>query len=412
MAMPPAVQEQTTALDKPRPILPQNMESALAFCEVIAESGIVPNHYLQAKNPQAALFAALQLGAEVGLSPMASIQSIYIVNGYPKIWGESALALCRQSGKMEYFREWSDGKDLQYTAYCETKRVDDDFPVKQQYSLEDAEFAGLLSKSGPWHTDPKRMCQWRARQRCLSDAFPDVLKGLARNISTGEDDDAPLTGPDKAKPVVAQNATDFNAAIKQQHADKAPNFHAEPKPTDADFTVADEIEQPEVQEEADEPDEAAFKQWFDDTINTCQRKRSPNTLADYIQEIQPQIDKWRNDFPDEISEFEDAVRAKMAELKPEPSAPPETEDGAEQSPTHAPTNSAPSSPLPEGAPEWAVDFLERAAKQTTPDAIEELRKGYGSQLSNIAFSDDPIAKEVFPIICNEIKRLKEALKNG
>ncbi|RJO66933.1 MAG: hypothetical protein C4523_10585 [Myxococcales bacterium] len=152
-------------------IVPQSFDDCYRMGKLLAISGLVPNDYKN--NPEGCTVAIMQ-GLELGLSPMAALQSIAVINGRPSIWGDGALAVVRASGLLEYIKEWTDGT----TAYCEVKRAGEPEPIVRTFSDDDAKAAGLLTKKGPWQEYRPRMRQMRARSWALRDGFADVLKGL------------------------------------------------------------------------------------------------------------------------------------------------------------------------------------------------------------------------------------------
>ncbi|QDH17444.1 recombinase RecT [Swingsia samuiensis] len=156
----------------------------MRFADVAANSGMVPNSY--AGKPNAVLIA-VQMGSELGLAPMQSVQNIAVINGRPSVWGDAMIALVKGSSVCDDVIETFEGEGDQLTAICVAKRKGK-APVEARFSMKDAEIAGLKNKPGPWKQYPKRMLQMRARGFALRDAFPDVLKGL---ISAEEAMDLP-----------------------------------------------------------------------------------------------------------------------------------------------------------------------------------------------------------------------------
>lgn len=156
-------------------LIPRNFEQALAFSEIIAKSDLAPKDY---QGKPGNVLVAMQLGAEVGLSPMQAIQNIAVINGRPSLWGDALLALVKNSRTCEFIKE-SEFEEIKKTqeAWCVAKRRRQD-PVRRTFSMDDAKRAGLAEKAGPWKQYPFRMLQMRARGFALRDAFPDVLKGL------------------------------------------------------------------------------------------------------------------------------------------------------------------------------------------------------------------------------------------
>jgi hypothetical protein len=153
----------------------QTFEDAFRFSKLVANSEFSPKDFRG--KPESCLLA-IQHGAEVGLSPMQSLQSIAVINGRPCVWGDAALALVQSAAVCDFVYETVDGEGDSQTATCQAKRKGYERPTVSTFSVADAKRAGLWGKSGPWTQYPKRMLQLRARGFALRDAFPDVLRGL------------------------------------------------------------------------------------------------------------------------------------------------------------------------------------------------------------------------------------------
>ena len=152
-----------------------SLEDAFRFANAVAASGFAPRGM---EKPEAIL-VAIQLGAELGLTPMSALQNIAVINGRPAIYGDAALALVRSSGLLEVFREeeiGEAGKDTQGVKVTAKRKGFDE--ASETFTVADAKLAKLWAKSGPWTDYPKRMLKFRARGFILRDLFGDVLKGL------------------------------------------------------------------------------------------------------------------------------------------------------------------------------------------------------------------------------------------
>ncbi|MBF0260418.1 MAG: transcriptional regulator [Magnetococcales bacterium] len=149
---------------------PTSFDDAIRIAKALASSSMVPKAYQG--NPSNVL-VAMQLGMEIGLHPLQAMQNIYVINERPALFGDSMLAVVRNSGLMEFINE----ELVNGVATCTVKRRGED-PVKRTFSTDNAKRAGLLNKSGPWTQYPERMLQLRARAFALRDTFPDVLKGM------------------------------------------------------------------------------------------------------------------------------------------------------------------------------------------------------------------------------------------
>jgi hypothetical protein len=158
-----------------------SMEDAFRFAVAVSKSGFAPKGI---ETPEAILIA-VQFGAELGLTPMSSLQSLAIINGRPAVYGDAALALVRASGFLESYAQSSSGTGDSEAASVTVKRKDE-MPITCTFSVADAKKAGLWGKAGPWSQYPARMLMWRARGFALRDAFGDVLRGL-RTVEEVED---------------------------------------------------------------------------------------------------------------------------------------------------------------------------------------------------------------------------------
>lgn len=181
----PAKIEQTTAVEVVRRgIAIQSVSDLQSFAAHVVASGLAPAQFKKAEQ----VFIAVQLGFEIGLSPMQALNSIAVINGRPTLYGDALPALAWASGVLEEFREWigSDAdqgakpKDIDdTTAYCLTRRKGQTEPRVTKFSVAMAKRAGLWGKSGPWSQYPQRMLQMRARSWNFRDNLADVLKGMA-----------------------------------------------------------------------------------------------------------------------------------------------------------------------------------------------------------------------------------------
>lgn len=160
----------------PRPLLPRSLKEALQLAELLSKSKLIPKGF---ETPETCLVGILY-GMEVGLSPIAALQRMAVIDGRPTILGDAALALVQSSGLLQSIREEviedEDTKIL--IAICRVEREGRSEPVSGTFSVDDAKRAGLWQKPGPWTDYPKRMLTMRARAFALRDAFPDVLSGL------------------------------------------------------------------------------------------------------------------------------------------------------------------------------------------------------------------------------------------
>jgi hypothetical protein len=137
------------------------------------------------EKPESVL-VAIQLGAELGLTPMAALQNTAVINGRPAIYGDAALALVRASGLLTSYKEEEIGEPNTDAHGYRVTAARGDATTVETFTVADAKRAKLWAKAGPWTDYPKRMLRFRARGYVLRDLFGDVLKGL-RTVEEARD---------------------------------------------------------------------------------------------------------------------------------------------------------------------------------------------------------------------------------
>lgn len=157
----------------------RTLDDAFRFAKYVVVSGLAPKGL---DTPEKVLIA-LQLGAEAGLRPMASLRNIVVINGMPSWKGDGALAMCRSSHLWKPLpgdTPWKGikGEGEKMEAFVTTWRKGDPAPVTTTFSVQDAKTAGLWGKQGPWSQYPKRMLYYRALGFNLRDQFTDLLGGF------------------------------------------------------------------------------------------------------------------------------------------------------------------------------------------------------------------------------------------
>jgi hypothetical protein len=226
----------------PVSLAPRTLAEAMDFAKMLSESGFVPANY---KGKPGDIVAAIQMGAEVGLSPMQALQSIAVINGRPSMWGDAVVGLVQQSGLLVHHKEYFD-KDG--TAVIEVQRKGDKEIHTVRFSQQQAVKAGLASKQGPWQQYPDRMRMWRARGYAFRDKFADVLKGLiTREEAEDYIDITPATEDERYAEADQHRVTELDAAGADLPGDKPKTVEAEvvappagPKASGAAITLNDD----------------------------------------------------------------------------------------------------------------------------------------------------------------------------
>lgn len=139
------------------------------YAKALAPSDLLPRQY---RDKPANVLIAVEYGEALGLSPMAAIQGVHIIEGRPSASADMIAALIRKAGHT--VRVTGDAK----SATCQIIRKDDpDFVYETTWTIQDAQAAGLLGKDN-WKKHPRQMLKRRAVSECGHDACSDVLAGL------------------------------------------------------------------------------------------------------------------------------------------------------------------------------------------------------------------------------------------
>jgi hypothetical protein len=160
---------------RPAPATP-NLPARMRYAQALADSGLLPAAYR--RNPPNVLWA-MEYGDMLGLSPMAAITGVHVIEGKPTASAGLISALVRRAGHK--LRVRGDGK----SATCEIIRADDpDYTFSVTWTLRkngdghpSAEEAGLGNK-GTWKSYPASMLKSRAITQCARDACEEALYGL------------------------------------------------------------------------------------------------------------------------------------------------------------------------------------------------------------------------------------------
>lgn len=228
------VEKENSAVDLRYALEPTTFEEALKFSEYISKSDLVPNDY---RGRPANVFAAIQHGRELGLSPLQALQSIANINGRPGVFGDTQLALVQIHPDYEWHKEWVDGIGEKMVAHFQIKRRGHDLH-EETFSVEDAKTAGLwderkvinkrdggtMNNPAPWHCYPKRMLKFRARGFGLRDKFADALKGLKSVEELGDYPGQTIDAVIDEAPQAIESKTSASSAVTKITQDEARAF--------------------------------------------------------------------------------------------------------------------------------------------------------------------------------------------
>ena len=152
-------------------LMPVSLRDKFFLAEQLVKSGIIPNSI---NTPQKAM-AILQMGHELGLSPMVALNNISVVNGRATLGADLIVAIIMKHP--DYDGMEIKGDDKQCTVSIRRRAGEKIDTFTGSFSMDDAARAGLTAKDS-WKKYPQRMLKHRAISYAARDAFPDALSGI------------------------------------------------------------------------------------------------------------------------------------------------------------------------------------------------------------------------------------------
>jgi hypothetical protein len=174
----------STEIVKHQGSAPANLDGSVRFAQLLADADLLPRQFV---NKPANVLYAVEYGRTLGITPIAAITGIHVIEGKPSASAGLIGGLVRQAGHK--LRVKSDGKSW---ATAQIVRADDpDFTYECTWDLERAAQASLceIKNNKPWARDrngkptawekyPAAMLKARAITEVARDACEDVLFGL------------------------------------------------------------------------------------------------------------------------------------------------------------------------------------------------------------------------------------------
>ena len=153
---------------------------AVALCKTT----FVPET-MQNKDGDAA--AAILMGDELGFSPLASLNSIYIIKGKPALYGRAMVALLQSQGHEIWTEESSPSKVI-----VKGRRKGSDHIETSTWDIARATTAGYTSNS-KYKTNPQEMLYAKAASEIARKIGADVLLGIPYSVEELELEDSTTT---------------------------------------------------------------------------------------------------------------------------------------------------------------------------------------------------------------------------
>lgn len=161
----------------------QAMSAAKQLADAICSTDMVPARFKGKPGDGA---AAILYGAELGLTPIQSMQQIFTVHGSPAIFARTMVAILKSRG----YRIWTvDSTDESVTVSGDDPRTG--VSETSTWDIDRARKAGYTSNK-KYDTDPQAMLYAKAAAEVCRKLAPEVLLGMAHSVEDLELDRPPV----------------------------------------------------------------------------------------------------------------------------------------------------------------------------------------------------------------------------
>lgn len=157
--------------------------AALRLVTPLVQTAFVPEHF---RGQIESATAAVLFGAEVGLTPLQSLQGVYVISGKPAMYARTMLAVTQARGHEVWTEELADGKAV----VC-GRRKGSQHVEKVVWTVQRAQKAGYTRRNPKYESDPQAMLLARAQAEVCRRIAADALLGMAYAVEELEDETAP-----------------------------------------------------------------------------------------------------------------------------------------------------------------------------------------------------------------------------
>ena len=153
-----------------------SLPDKIAYARELAHANMLPTQY---RKQPANLLYAIEYAEMLGLSPMAAVTGIHVIEGKPSASAGLISGLVRRAGHR--LRVWveRDERGAVVAAVATIIRSDDpDFEFRARWTMDRARAAGLAGKA-VWRSYPEAMLKARAITEVAREACEEALLGVA-----------------------------------------------------------------------------------------------------------------------------------------------------------------------------------------------------------------------------------------
>lgn len=151
----------------------QAASAAHALATSLSKTAFVPESMRDVGNATAALL----MGDELGLRPLAALRSIYVVHGTPALFARTMVALALSHGHLIWTEETSDTK----VVVCGQRRGSEHVE-RSEWTIQRATKAGYTSVNKKYAATPQEMLYAKAAGEVARKVAADVLAGVPYSV--------------------------------------------------------------------------------------------------------------------------------------------------------------------------------------------------------------------------------------
>lgn len=151
----------------------QEAKAANQLAVALASTTFVPAHF---RGKEGDATAAILMGAELGLSPLAAFRSIYVVHGTPALYARGMVALAQSQGH----EVWTE-KSTETEVVVKGRRKGSQQTETAKWTIARAQKAGYTSNK-KYATNPEEMLYSKAAAEVCRKIAADVLAGVPHSV--------------------------------------------------------------------------------------------------------------------------------------------------------------------------------------------------------------------------------------
>jgi hypothetical protein len=178
----------------PAAIIPRTYAECERYCKTVAQSTLIPQKY---RGKPADIFAAIQIGAPLGLPPMQALWNVYVdqKSGRPNLYAQAKMGVAMSRPDcIEFNRDEKRTVKGEIAVWTCTRMLHGRKVVYTgQFDVATAKRANLLGKDNWAYVDD--MLDKRAMARAADAAYADILRGIGTHDDAVTDAESAYTAP-------------------------------------------------------------------------------------------------------------------------------------------------------------------------------------------------------------------------